>query len=71
MPDPGWVPVVLGDVRVGDTVRTLPNKVPEGSRFRNITGQIVGIRSGGVTVQVSEAWVNFWPDQLERQERPE
>lgn len=71
MPDPQWLPVLLGDVRVGDTVRTIPDKIPTNSLYKNVTGLIVGIRSGGITVQIENNWVTFWADQLERMDRPE
>lgn len=66
-----WVPVLLGDVRIGDHVRTIPEKIPESSSFREVSGEIVAIRSGGVSVNVEDTWIMFWPDQLERLDRPE
>lgn len=66
-----WVTVLLGDVRLGDTVRTLPDTIPPASRFRNVTGRVIGVRSGSVVVHALDTDVLFWPHQLERQVRPE
>jgi ribosomal protein L21E len=57
-----WVTVQL---------RTLPDTIPPASRFREVSGRVVGVRSGSVVVHVRETDVLFWPHQLERQVRPE
>jgi hypothetical protein len=66
-----WTDVLLGDVRVGDTVRTKVGTVPSSSRYADITGTVVGVRSGSVAVKTGEDTVLFWPNQLERLVRPE
>jgi hypothetical protein len=66
-----WTDVLLGDVRVGDTVRTKVGTVPSSSQYADITGTVVGVRSGSVAVKTGEDTVLFWPNQLERLVRPE
>lgn len=69
--EPTWVDVLLGDVRLGDSVRTKEGTVPDSSRYSDITGTVVGVRSGSVAVKTGEDTVMFWPSQLERLTRPE
>lgn len=66
-----WVPVLLGDVRVGDSIRVLADQVPAGNRWADQTGTIVGVRMGSITAQIGPDAVIFYPNQLERLERPE
>lgn len=66
-----WVDVFLGDVRLGDSVRTKEGTVPAGSRFSDIQGTVVAVRSGSVAVKIGEDTVLYWPEQLERLARPE
>jgi hypothetical protein len=70
-PEPTWVPVLLGDVRVGDVARTIDALIPEGSRYLKSQGTIVAVRSGSVTLKIGTDSVVFQPEQLERLERPE
>jgi hypothetical protein len=69
--EPVWVPVFLGEVRVGDTVRTMAGTIPASSRYVDTTGAVVAIRNGSIAVKTGSDTVLFMPDQLERQERPE
>lgn len=66
-----WTDVLLGDVRVGDTVRTKEGTVPPASRYVDIAGTVVAVRNGSVAVKTGPDTVLFWPNQLERQVRPE
>lgn len=69
--DQVWVPVYLGDCRVGDTVRPMDGMIDPHSRYVDATGTIVGVRFGSITVRIGDDSVVFWPDQLERLSRPE
>ncbi len=69
--DDQWVQVLLGDVRVGDIVRTKAGAVADASRFSDVTGTVVGIRFGSVSMRTGQDTVVFSPDQLERLTRPE
>lgn len=70
-PDLVWVPVVLGDCRIGDTVRAIPETLPDGSRWASAVGTIVAVRMGFVTVRIDVDSVVFEANQLERLQRPE
>jgi hypothetical protein len=70
-PEPIWIDVFLGEIRVGDSVRTKPEEVATTSRYANVTGTVVAIRNGAIAVRTGEDTVLFWPVQLERLDRPE
>ena len=70
-PDPVWVPVYLGEVRVGDSVRAMAGEVAESSRYVDSQGTVVAIRNGSIAVRIGQDTVMFWPSQLERLDRPE
>lgn len=72
MPDsPTWVPVYLGDVRVGDTVKARADSLPPDSRYADYVGTVVGIRFGSLTVRIGDDSIVFQAEQLDRLERPE
>lgn len=66
-----WVDVLLGDVRIGDTVKTKEGTVPTSSQWADMSGTVTGVRSGSVAVTSGADTVLFWPTQLERLVRPE
>lgn len=71
MADPVWTDVFLGELLVGDSVRAKAGAVAESSRYRDMQGTVVAIRNGSVAVRAEQDTVMFWPNQLERLERPE
>lgn len=70
-PQPVWVDVFLGEVRVGDSVRDKEGTVSSESRYSDVQGTVVAVRNGSVAVRIEQDTVLFWPNQLERLERPE
>lgn len=69
-PEPVWVDLFLGEVQVGDSVRAKAGQVAGSSRYVDMTGTVVGVRSGSVAVRTGQDTVLFWPSMLERLVRP-